>query len=340
MKRITTTMLWCILPIMFSVTGCFEVYVRTTISADGSCERIITIKNSSKNVPAEAFPLPLDSTWSVEWKETKDSNNRYEYVARKRFQTPEELEHAYAAQKDSGNIKLHISLHKKFEWFYTYVHYKEVYAMQNAFMYVPVSNYLTPEEIERVVQGEKNDTLKHKVELWDMRNMFEDFYRSLVDEIQRRNDAAVSLSLLAEKKEELFLRLITDTTSKGKEISEDSELLHMFADVLKNKTILSYQSFAETRWETVVNKMTKQNSTPGGWNYSVQMPGILLETNGNVVEGNVVTWKFNGDQIHVGDYSMSASSRVTNMWAFVTTGIAVLCMLIVVIFTSIRKRKI
>ena len=80
---------------------------------------------------------------------------------------------------------------------------------------------------------------------------------------------------------------------------------------------------------------------PSGVGYDVMKPSdmVVVDLNGKVVEGNVVTWKFNGDQIHVGEYTMSASSRVTNIWMFVTTGVVVVCMLIVVLVTSIRKRK-
>jgi hypothetical protein len=339
MKRITDTMFRLILPIIFSVTGCLEVSVRTNISADGSSERIITIQSSSKNLPSDVFPMPLDSTWTVTWTDKKDSRDRYTYVARKHFRTPEELMQAYAMPKDSGIVQLHISLRKKFEWFYTYVEYREVYTMKNQFSTVPISAYLFPEQIDSVVYGKSTDSLNRKVDEWNTRNVFEAFYQSLVEEITRRNDSAISVPLLAEKKEELFSRILESEADKKKDVlSTSSAILHLFADVVHNTAILGYRSYAEKQWDRITNAMVKQRTSPSDWKYSVQMPGLLLETNGETVEGNVVQWKFSGDQLHVGDYAMSASSRVTNIWAMVTTGAIGLLCIAVIIFIPVRKR--
>ena len=147
---------------LFVFPGCLEEHVRTTISADGSSERSISLKLPAKELPEKAFPVPADSTWSVEWKETgdKDSTLKYEYTARKIFSTPEELRREYAALPDTGGMSIGVSVDKRFQWFFTYLDYTETYIYHNPFTNVPVTDYLTRSEIEQFQHGEQNDENK------------------------------------------------------------------------------------------------------------------------------------------------------------------------------------
>ena len=348
MRRYTGALMGLFISMVMS--GCLEIQVRTTVSADGSSEREISMKTLTEKIPAEAFPAGWDSTWTIEWRETGEKDTKYEYVARKKFPTAADLHREYSSRPDSDAVAINVSIDKKFEWFYSYVDYKEVYTRHQPAPPVPVTEYLTKEEVRRYVHGEKNDTLKDKVKKWDSRNMFEKLYALLVAEAKRRNDPALPASLLEEKKMMLFDRLAsfdslsekngkkdTDSTKKNKKTDEMKEVLHIFVEVLSTKVIVSYRSFMEQSFATVIeDKGTKK--APEGWTSSVQMPGMLLETNSDVVEGNTITWKFSADQIHVGDFDMHARSRVANVWAFVVTGIAALFVILLAIIRALRRR--
>ena len=347
MKRHPQVAVWLMIPALLAVSGCLEVKVRTTVSADGSSERVVSMETSSRNVPEAAFPVTTDSTWRVEWKDSVGKDGKYEYVARKRFQTPGDLSREYSARPDTGPIGLRVSLHKRFEWFYSYFDYREVYTRRNIFNNVPVSDFLTKDEIERYVHGEESDSLKLKTKTWDDRNTFEEFFRPLVVEAQRRNDPALPPSLLTGKKEELFLRVMAaeNEDKKGNKKGADStdhapeiELaLRMIADVLHTPAVFSLRPAADQAWTGIVEKMGNDRH-PDSWTCSLQMPGLLLATNSNVVDGNLVTWKIDADRLKVGDYAMQATSRTANVWAFVVTGAAALAVIIMAVVTFFRRR--
>jgi len=361
MKRSMIAVLGFLIPALMPLSGCLEVHVRTTVSADGSSERVISMKRSSKELPAGAYPVAFDSTWSVEWKETGEKDDKFEYVARKTFKTPDDLQREYSSRPDTGAIGIQVSIDKKFEWFYTYLDYKEVYTKRNAIQDVPVIDYLTKDEIERYVRGEQSDSLKRKVEMWDMRNYFEEFYRSLFAEAQRRNDPALPASLLSEKKDELFAAIgAVDSVDKKKKENANSAgkksgtssagsaekeadvpglVLRGCAEALHTKAVFALRPAADEAWITIQEKEGKSKH-PDNWTCAVQMPGLLLESNSDKVEGNVITWKFSAGQIHVGDYSMHASSRVANIWAFVVTGIVALLVVIMAVLAVFRRPKV
>lgn len=330
---------WCLLTLPVLIfTGCLEVNVGTTISADGSSERVIRVKRPSMELLNTAFPVPTDSSWSVEWKETGTKEQRYEYIARKSFATPEELRQEYAAIPDSGILGIDVSVKTTFAWFYTYVDYREVFTFRNPFGNVPISDYLTKEEIERFMCGEKGDSLKKKVDRWFMRDMFEEFYRPLIVEAEQLNDTTLRVSLLEEKREDVFDRaMMSDSSEKG--VDDVDQALHLIAEVLGRGDVRILHPAAQNAWDTIEKKLNRMSSADGQYVYSVQMPGLILDTNSDAVEGTTASWKFEAEQFHVGDIVMHASSRVTNVWAFVVTALVVLIAGIIAVPVILRRRS-
>lgn len=58
----------------------------------------------------------------------------------------------------------------------------------------------------------------------------------------------------------------------------------------------------------------------GDYVNEVQMPGIILNTNANAVEGNKAVWRFNEDRFSYMGYTMTVESRIANPWAAYVTG--------------------
>ena len=72
------------------------------------------------------------------------------------------------------------------------------------------------------------------------------------------------------------------------------------------------------------------------YSQTVEMPGLITETNSISVTGNKVSWKVNGDKFIFKDYEMRVESRVVNKWAFVVSGLLLLLVLILFI-VKVRK---
>src|SRR5437867_6034002 len=127
MKRYPSTRVLICLPVLLFFSGCLEEQVRTIISADGSSERVISMKLPSRELPDKAFPVARNSTWSTDWKKLEEKDNKFEYIARKIFRTPDELHREYADLPDTGGIRIDVTVGRRFGWFFTYIDYQEVY---------------------------------------------------------------------------------------------------------------------------------------------------------------------------------------------------------------------
>ena len=342
MKRYSNILLCLCFPLLMFLTGCLDEDVRTIVNADGSSERIYSVQISGKEFPESGFPRPYDGSWTIR----TDSNRTC--TARKKFATPEALSNEYAGARDTGIVGLNVSINKRFEWFYTYLDYRETYVMRNRLVSVPVTDFMTKDEIDRYVRGDTSDALKHKVDAWDYRNMYEAFFAELVAETQRRNDRELPPALLNGKKEEFYRGILVgdsintankkkdgDTTKKG---LDDKYILDLSVKVFGTNAILKYEAFADTTIKQIAGKQDP-GGHPDNWSSSVQMPGILLATNSASVEGNSASWKFASKQIHVGEYVMTASSRVTNVWTFIVTGIVALMVVALGVVRMAKRRR-
>ncbi len=332
------------LMLMFVFPGCLDLGVDTTVNADGSSDRTISMSLQSRTVPAEAFPRPSGEGWKIEWSEDTGRAGAYIYTARKHFATPEDLMREYNESPDTAVMHTRISLSKRFEWFYTYYEYSESYAKKHPAYRVPVSNYLTDEDLRRYRRGEEDDSLTARLKRWEDRNLFEALYEAVVAGAEQLHDPALPVSLLERHKEELA-RLTqekgTDGDSAGTRPNapkrdDTGDALKQMAAMLGTPAVYRLRPAIDTAIAHIVAEDAKYKS-PDSWNCGLRMPGLILETDGSAVEGNRISWKFKSGQLRFGDYEMHALSRVANTWAFVATGIALLLLLVAGFFRMRRK---
>ncbi len=216
--------------------GCLDKYdVTTVVSADGTCERVITLKRDSRKLPSGAFPVPVDSSWTCTWAETTKATTtgspggggkEYIYSAKKRFADFDELSREYPPQRDPANLSIRVRVEKKFRWFYTYYVYDETYERFDP-LHDPIqpSAFLTREEIQRFMSSEKPDSLlEAKWKLWDQRKKEEWAFARLIDLVRRKDDPDLPVSLFERNKELLIGALSHDSTSgKGAAHTEAAE---------------------------------------------------------------------------------------------------------------------
>ena len=54
-------------------------------------------------------------------------------------------------------------------------------------------------------------------------------------------------------------------------------------------------------------------------NYDLKMPGTVTEAGMGQYDGNVIHYRLGGERMIPGSYTITATSRVTNIWAFIVT---------------------
>jgi hypothetical protein len=314
--------------------GCLEIAVRTIVSTDGSSERTISVKRPTKTLPENGYPVPSDPSWTSEWKETGEKDLPYEYVATKRFATPEDLTSEYSKGPDTGAVRISVSIERSFEWFYTYLDYRETYILRNPFTLLPAKEYFTQEEIDLIAQGKKSDSLHKKIEEWDYRNTFEEYYTRFLDGIGE-GDPDVSRARLTEVKDEVF-RLSREDTVDAKE-DQIRHTMRILEKALGSGKISRYEGVV-ARVIAEVDSMEGRRKSADRWVSSVVMSGLLVSSNGETVEGNEVRWTIESKQLLVTSVFMGARSRVVNTWAFAVTGAVALLLLVPAVLGLLRRR--
>jgi hypothetical protein len=315
--------------LLLSLSGCKENYtVVTTLFADGSCDRVVTVTSDSTKVPDVAFPIPVDSSWEISWTAPTKKGEKYLYTARKHFAHVDSLRQEYARASGPGKIKVSIDIEKKFRWFYTYFDYREKYELFKPYTLLPLSQFMTDDEIHRYLEGERSDSLKQKRSMWESRNMFEEYYRGLVDAARALNDPALTPGLIESRKEFLFTEL---------DSSKSDDVVQTTQKVLGTPTVRKIGKELQSLAEQIMNKLTTPSKASGDYVCTVIMPGTILDTNAGEVKGNSIVWKFNDEYLGIADFEMRAESRSVNIWPMAVTGILVL--VLIVLPLAVRRRR-
>jgi len=358
-----STLMTCLLAIW--ATGCLEEHkVKTTIRADGTCERTITLNPGQKEVPGSPFPLPVDAGWDTNW--TQSGDDKYILTYTKRFNNLEELSREYAYRADSGKIRIDLRVRKTFRWFYTYYDYVESYGRFSDYTLVDPRAVLTEDEIDRFTYGDTTGTLDNKKEEWVVRNLYEAIYRELVRGAEGLHDSLLTPDYMAAHKEEFF-RVLTGDAGSGSKLRDIDSLLReqssyrgtkakifgengltgeglkAFAEVaartFRSQAIGNLKGSIRSGWGAALEMLKGRGTSGESFAHSVILPGILLETNAPDVQGSTASWKFEIKRLQLRDYEMRATSRVINEWAIAVSGVIVLGLLVLLLVSLVHGKR-
>ena len=66
--------------------------------------------------------------------------------------------------------------------------------------------------------------------------------------------------------------------------------------------------------------------------YNLKMPGRVIETGRGTLKDGVISYRFGGRYLFTGEYTITATSRVTNVWAFILSGLIVLLAIVSLLY--------
>ncbi|MCK4447983.1 MAG: hypothetical protein KAW56_13000 [Candidatus Marinimicrobia bacterium] len=342
------------------LTGCREITTTTRIFSDGSCERTVFIEGDSSDVFSGSYPLPLDSSWTFDIKKDTSEKVQYFYSAKKSFKRVSDLnnEYLYDSVSTFSKIDRSIKLKKHFRWFFTILTYREIYRDANPFKQIPVSDYLSDDEINILFADDddpkyfagkdslKNTEIKNEVEekfeIWLGISVFEEFYQAFLQGAVQLGDSNLTQEIIISKKDILTKTILADTIS--------------FFDIDEEKLIDSLITICEYTFQTpcvwklleegnytfreLKNKLsTIENVWSEGYTNEVLMPGLLIDTNAETIEGNKVVWDVEIDKYFLKDFEMWVESRIVNRWAVPVTAVIIVVICIGLVVAAFRRRK-
>jgi hypothetical protein len=322
--------------------SCREIEVNTTVNNDGSFTRVITITGDSSEVYKLGLPYPIDQTWEMNLKKDTTGNEDYVLTYTKTFINSNNLDKEILS--DTGwrkKLKRNIEIEKSFGFFYSYITYKETIGAANPFTYLNCRDYISNEDMlwltgKKIALNSSDSSAlsaaDDTAEIYLQESATAELVSLLKMGIKKLNNPTIPISDVDKYRDSINLCV------EEWNFDSSAEFVDYFArwtgnnEVLKLKNILSTQfseldNDIEFLWKTF--KMEE-------YNVSVEMPGLITETNSVSTTGNKSTWNVNTMSILFEDYVMYTESRVINTWMFVLAGIVLLLLVLMVIYKSIR----
>jgi len=307
--------------VLLTVSGCKKDKKTTTkINSDGSCVRTVVINPVSDT--SSSFPIPTDISWEIRL----EGDTEKVYIARKRFDDVNQMNNEY---KRPNKVGIDLKFEKKFRWFFTYFIYQETYKPCFQIQRIPIQSFLTKEEYVQYENGDTSKAFKKRMDEFLMENIFEEFYSQLIDSVKSLHDPSIPASIFIAKKQEIDFHKMEHTTK---------DIVQYLEKVLglKLKSKLERQIDGVTK--SIDAKVQFMINAGGDFSNEVVMPGIVLNTNANTVEGNKVVWHFNEDKFTFISYTMNVESRIANPWATYATGAAVIVLVVFLMVPRLRRK--
>ncbi len=234
------------------------------------------------------------------------------------------------------------SLEKHFKWFYTDYVFEETFSILDSKHYfpIPIENYLSADtasywytgqpdltkDLTGAEQKEMLDGIETKVSQWLNANAFAYVYDYIgyVYYKELKNPPVSKERFLALRDTLVKLPAVQNMSLEdmGKQIS-DILKDYYHSDVYSNLSL--FHDNEKLEW--VMNQKYrgyKLLTTMMAFQYKLVMPGRILDSGIGTAKGNIVHYKFSAERLIPHDFVITATSRVTNIWAFIVTGLIIL----------------
>jgi len=341
--------------ILMLIASCNEpdTVVTDFVHPDGAVTRRIFMKSiegdAAKRFKLSEIQLPLDSTWTV--KDSCEVNEKGDTIwirrAEKLFKSVNEINLAYKSDSSSNKeFSRHAEFKKKFKWFNTEFRFSEKIDRILSFGY-PVKDFLNKEELqyfyspEELKSSKENgpDSLKYKAlsesvrqnsDKWTERNLVSEWIGEFSRLTAGKTNDDMSYKALKSREDE-FVRIIEKNDKQLDSLWTNGILLREF---IGDPNALKYKIEADSALSIVTKEIASDFK-----DYSVRivMPGKLIGTNGFIDSSQVLLWPVKADYFMTEQYDMWAESKITNLWAWIASGLFLVFVLTGVIMRIIKK---
>jgi len=336
----------------------------TVINEDGTCSREYTFHSSQQWLSAsssEDYDSIVDKTWERSWSVLGADSVRYPVPlteaqldsmqeldlskplgnllmvhAKKEYQCVEEMSaHLYREErhhlKEVDNIKANSTLEKHFKWFYTDYTFSESFVYDGPALFpIPLDRFLSADTVSFWFTGQPDltqnlsgaeqkdmlDDIEKKIGQWTNANWFYEICNVIIANYDQIQNPPVSKERFSIVRDSLVMMPCVLNANEGEGLGDN-------ITNLLEKTFQSdaYKQFLQTN-ESGFRQYEQLLSF--GNNYDLQMPGTVIDAGMGQYDGDVIHYRLGGERLIPGAYTITATSRVTNVWAFVITILVVL----------------
>jgi hypothetical protein len=332
-------------------SGCLEIETTTKVNADGSFVREIEFSDEDTTKTVDLSRLFLtDATWTSVRHKVKDTS--WATTMTKAFPNKEALAEALKGAP-GHSLEVHVGFEKRFLWFTTEYAYSETLLCYNQIKAVPLTQYLTPAEVDFWLEHDKRDEKNpfrstedslafERIEKigpeWDSRNKFEEFFSLFLEGVKRLNHPGLPVERVVASKDSLYAHC---GSIMGTSFENVDTLRVEFQKVLATpivNAVFDANSNGSREFERKVKFTFDLMSEPYA-RATIFMPGLITATNARSVEGNRLEWTDFMAKGYVADFTMWAESRVINWWAVLLTGGCVIVLATLLVIGAMRRRR-
>ena len=336
----------------------------TVINEDGTCSREYTFKTTQQWLaasPEEDYDSIIDKSWERTWSIQGVDSVRYPVPlteaqldsmqeldldrqlgnmllvhAKKTYQSVEEMSaELYRSDnhhlKKVEGIKASSTLEKRFKWFYTDYTFSETFTYEGKPIFpIPLSDFLSADTASFWFTGQPNltqnlsgaeqkellDKIETKINQWSNANWFYEACNIIIANYDSIQNAPVGKERFISLRDSLVKQpcVLNGFEDEGHTKGITSQLETIFHTDAYTKFFQSYKG-GPAQYEQLLSF---------GSPYDLVMPGRVTDAGTGEYDGEVIHYQLGGERMIPGPYTISATSRVTNLWAFIVTGIVVL----------------
>lgn len=322
------------------ITSCEqEVKMFTQINRDGTCTRQVSTKEE------EWCSLPNGQWEEIAPEDTSDHATR---IIRRNFKNVEEMTANPVLSAYDKPIRSQASFGKRFKWFYTDYTFTETFLGWEDKIEIPITDFLSKDEASFMLTGYPNltegmtgiemvdylDKVNENIEKWEYTILLNCDMKLIANHYQDIVNPPVS--------RQEFLSLRDSLVNYGRQnwYDEFEGEQDLFRDYFKSDAYdifyaspTEYSSKYRAQGDSILKSTVAIMLIKAP--YSLKMPGRVTDAGRGTLKDGKIEYRFEGRFLVPGDYTITATSRAANIWAFILSAAIILTAIISLLY---RKR--
>lgn len=341
-----------------SCTEQSDVRMHTSVNADGTCTRIVSYSKimSQKmrdslwtdSSQRRALPVPecLEISGSTYSYTQVGNGDTVTSVLTHDYNTVAEMSEDMPLQLNGAQLKATSSFTKQFRWFYTDYTFTEVFSSVGDIFTHPITDYVDDDVASfwftgqpDILQGlsgaeiaEKIDPIERSVTNWLNDNIFQlnfDFIANHYDSVI--NPPVSREQFVAQRDSFRDFVMKSDEVLKSGDIMSVDEI-KVFKDFFHSDAYAFFFDKTPSGKALVKENLKIWSALELSVPYTLTMPGKITSAGTGVCQNDTVFYPLTGERLIPHDYTISATSRVNHVWAYIVTVIAFLLASVYVLY--------
>ena len=337
--------------ILASCSDQSDIEMHTTINSDGTCTRIVSYSEvmpqemrdslwtDSSQRHAQPVPECLEISGFTYLYTQVGIGDTVTSVLTRDYNTVEEMSADIPLKLNGVRLQTTSSLTKRFRWFYTDYTFAEVFGNIADNFCIPLSDYVAddvasfwftgqPDMLQNLSGAEaanRINPIESSVTNWLNDNIFQlnfDFIASHYDSVINPPTSREQFMAQRDSFKEFVMK--SDEVLKfGDILAADHEKL--LKEFFHSNAYAPFFDEENPLGKGLSEELAHQlNIFWFSVSYSLSMPGTVVNPGTGVLKDGIIYYPLTGERLIPGDYTISATSRVTNIWAYVVMSLILL----------------